>query len=181
MENNNHIIEEQIYMTQHYHNARNLIIDISGFIGEVAYGHAVSIFQSGFGFMGSNNPFTMLIHHTKKYETDSIDCEHDFSIYLWVTNYCEFRIQDDNSFPRGYWKLNCQTTKDAIPNWKEMTPLQIMTEKPISDFTDFKSCDCTDSLFNTLHDLLFDEYIHKDERYASDYLECHVACIYTED
>ena len=181
MENNNRNIKEELYVTRHYKYANWLLTITAQFIEKIAEDHAISIFQSGFGFMNNDIPFTMLIHHTKKFFTGRTVCENDYTILFWVNDWGDFRIQDDHFLPSGEWELNCPSDREAIPDWEELTPLQIMTKKPIIGLSASESCDTSALLFNKIYKLLYDKYFDENGHYASDYLECHVACIYMED
>lgn len=181
---NNRNIKEELYVNEHFKYANWLLTITSQFIANIMENHTLAIFQSGFGFMNNDIPFTMLIHCTKKFSTSNISDiipENDYTILFWTNDWGYFKIQDDNFHPTGQWELNCESDKEAVPDWEELTPLQIMQKHPIIGLTASVSCIGECQLFNEIHRLLYDEYIIEDEDYASDYIECHVACIYTED
>lgn len=178
---NNRIIKEELYVIEHFKYANWLLTITSQFIANIMENHTLAIFQSGFGFMNNDIPFTMLIYRAKKFSTISIIPEDDYVILFWVNDWGHFRIQNDDFLPTHEWELNLESDRKGIPDWKELTPLQIMAKHPIIGLTASESCIGKAQLFNKIYQLLCYQYINEDEDYASDYLECHVACIYTED
>lgn len=89
MENNRNI-KEELYVKEHFKYANWLLTITSQFIANIMENHTLAIFQSGFGFMNNDIPFTMLIYKEKKFSTMNIIRENAYTVLFWVNDWGTF-------------------------------------------------------------------------------------------
>lgn len=136
----------------------------------------VAMFQSAFGFMNNDIPFTMII-------TRKNNSPHQFDIIMENNDWGIFKIEDEHFWPSNEWELNTDSDKMNIPNWEELNALEIYNSMGYHFFYDRSSIDTEDDYGNlkaTIKKLLMNEYVEgmRPQDWPCDILEAHIAMIY---
>jgi hypothetical protein len=156
------------------------------FIAELAKTRDVSMFQSAFGFMNNDIPFTMLIRR-KTPDTNT------FEIFLEVNDWGTFGIEDNDFFPAKEWSL--RGSKLQVLNWEDLTAYEIYQK--ISRVEENHGVATTmgrdygvatiseedaTPLVDMIYWMLYREYVDgmRPEDWPCDIIEAHVAMIYSE-
>ena len=164
-----------------YTRADEMIQMTAEFIAELAKTRDVSMFQSAFGFMNNDIPFTMLI---RRKTTDT----NTFEIFLEVNDYGTFGIEDDDFFPAKEWHLRGSSNKLQVPNWEDLTAYEIYQRLQkiygnvcVATLSAFDEGDTT-PLVDMIYWMLYREYVDgmRPEDWPCDIIEAHVAMIYPE-
>lgn len=159
-----------------YTRADEMIQMTAEFIAELAKTRDVSMFQSAFGFMNNDIPFTMLIRR-KTPDTNT------FEVFLEVNDWGDFGIEDDDFFPAKEWHLRCD--KDRVPNWEDLTAYEIYQKISIMErnygVATISGEDAT-PLVDMIFWMLYREYADgmRPQDWSCDIIEAHVAMIYSE-
>ena len=137
----------------------------------------VAMFQSAFGFMNNDVPFTMIIIRKSNSPLK-------FDIIMENNDWGIFSIEDDVGFwPSSEWKLKTESDRMNVPTWEEMNALEIYNDLGYHLFyerTSFADENDYTNLKSTIKELLMNEYVvdMKPEDWPCDILEAHVAMIY---
>lgn len=162
-----------------YTRADEMIKMTAKFIAELARTRDVSMFQSAFGFMNNDIPFTMLIRR-KTLDTNT------FEVFLELNDWGTFGIEDDDFFPAKEWHLRSDSNKYQVPNWEDLTAYEIYQKISIMfrnhGVVAISGEDAT-PLIDTITKMLMKEYFEgmRPEDWPCDILEAHVAMIYSEN
>ena len=168
-------ILDRIFLKDNKANDMKMVERVSKFIADDAIAHKKTLFQSAFGFMNNDIPFTMLIYKPKELESDEVDYVRiEYDINDWGT----FGIENDKFEPIEEWELRCPNNIMNFPNWKEMTALQLFNE--IVNFVWYVDVERKD-IQNAVLDILRLNYSSAQDAYPCDELEAHVGLIYLED
>lgn len=164
-----------------YTRADEMIKMTAEFIAELAKTRDVSMFQSAFGFMNNDIPFTMLIRR-KTPDTNT------FEIFLEVNDWGTFGIEDDDLFPAKEWHLRGSSNKLRVPFWEDLTAYEIYQRLQkiyrnvcVATLSAFDEGDTT-PLVDMIYWMLYREYVDemRPEDWPCDIIEAHVAMIYSE-
>lgn len=175
---NNRSIEHFQYIKLPYTRADEMIKMTAEFIAELAKTCNVSMFQSAFGFMNNDIPFTMLVRR-KTLDTNT------FEVFLEVNDWGTFNIEDDNFFPAKEWSLGGSANRLNVPDWKDLSAYEIYKRITIMTrnygVATISGEDAT-PLIDMITKMLMEEYVDgmRPEDWPCDIIEAHVAMIYSE-
>ena len=133
----------------------DVLSDVISFMEDVIFRSSYVIFQSEFGFMDNDNPFTMVVQRTGK----SDDC-YVWEIEWWCNDWATFNImQEDLTHIANEWNASSRIDKD-IPEWKNLTARQIIEHPECSDsrYVYTLRADTGSSLFTTILSALIEAY-----------------------
>ena len=171
-------IEHFQFINLPYTRADEMIQMTAEFIAELAKTRDVSMFQSAFGFMNNDIPFTMLIRR-KTPDTNT------FEVFLEVNDWGTFGIEDDNFFPAKEWHLRGSSNKLRVPFWEDLTAYEIYQKISIMSrnygVATISGEDAT-SLIDMITMMLMEEYVDgmRPQDWPCYIIEAHVAMIYSE-
>lgn len=171
-------IEHFQFIKLPYTRADEMIKMTSEFIAELAITCDVSMFQSAFGFMNNDIPFTMLIQRNKL-DTNT------FEVSLEVNDWGTFGIEDDDLFPAKEWHLRGSSNRLQVPYWEDLTAYEIYQKISVmyrnDGFVTISGEDAT-QLIDMITMMLMEVYVDGMEPndWPCDIIEAHVAMIYSE-
>lgn len=126
MNNLQHDLRE--YISIYTERPKDVINNVTNFIEDVIHRSSYVIFQSEFGFMDNDIPFTMVVQRE-----DNDDVIPTWNIEWWYNDWCTFNImQDDLTHIANEWKPSPCIQRD-IPDWKNFTARQIIEHPECSD------------------------------------------------
>lgn len=147
------------------------------FIARLMKTRSVAIFQSAFGFMNNDIPFTMIV---KASETKN----NTYHVWLEVNDWGTFKIEDEHLFPAKEWRLNGQANIANVPNWEELNAWEI-NEKLNHFWSNYGNVTVTNEelteLVDLIENILYQAYVDgmRPEDWPCDIIEAHVAMIYS--
>lgn len=166
-----------------YTRAEEMVKITAEFIAELAKTRDVSMFQSAFGFMNNDIPFTMLITRKAGDEPET----YEYTVRLEVNDWGTFQIEDDDLYwPAKEWSLNGSANLHAVPNWKDLSAYEIYKRITIMTrnygVAKITGDDAT-PLIDMIYHMLIEEYVEgmRPQDWPCDILDAHVAMIYSEN
>lgn len=162
MDNLQHDIRE--FISVYTERPIDVLSDVVSFMEAVILRSSYVIFQSEFGFMDDDTPFTMVVQRTGK----SDDCP-KWEINWWYNDWATFDImRNDLAHMANEWKVSPRINGD-IPEWKNLTAKQIIEHPDCSDSRYFYTLKVDDksSLFTTIQSALIEAYGCDEEGYNS--------------
>ena len=155
MDNLQHDIRE--FISVYTEKPIDVLNEVTSFMEAVIRRSSYVIFQSEFGFMDDDIPFTMVVQRE-----DNDDVIPTWNIEWWYNDWCTFKImQDDLTHIAGEWEPSSCIQRD-IPDWKNFTARQIIEHPECSDsrYTYTLKADGEDSgtLFTAIQSALIEVY-----------------------
>ena len=137
----------------------------------------IAMFQSAFGFMNNDIPFTMIIKRNPNHNSQLL-------VSVDVNDWCIFDIEDDQFNPSCEWELCTPGDRAIVPEWRSMTALEIYDSFLMHTVRDVM-CDNSDgiSLRLQIKQMLMSIYV-EDMRpcdWPCEIIKAHVAMIYSEN
>lgn len=153
MNNLQHDIQE--FISVYTEKPIDVLNEVTSFMEAVIRRSSYVIFQSEFGFMDNDTPFTMVVQRE-----DNDDVIPTWNIEWWCNDWYTFNImQDDLQHMATRWQASIRINDD-IPNWKNLTARQIIEHPDCSDsrYVYTLRADDKSNLFTTIQSALIEAY-----------------------
>ena len=162
MNNLQHDIRE--FISVYAEKPTDVLNEVTSFMEAVIRRSSYVIFQSEFGFMNNDIPFTMVVQ--REGNNDAIPI---WNIEWWYNDWYTFNImQDDLQHIATEWQASTRINND-IPNWRRLTARQIIGHPECSDsrYTYTLKADGEDNgtLFTAIQSALIEAYGYDDVGY----------------
>jgi len=126
MDNLQHDIRE--FISVYTEKPTDVLNEVTSFMEAVIRRSSYVIFQSEFGFMDNDIPFTMVVQRE-----DNDDVIPTWNIEWWCNDWYTFNImQDDLQHIATEWRASIRINGD-IPDWRRLTARQIIEHPECSD------------------------------------------------
>ena len=153
MDNLQHDIRE--FISVYTEKPIDVLNEVVGFMEAVIRRSSYVIFQSEFGFMDNDIPFTMVVQRDGNDDVIPV-----WNIEWWCNDWYTFNImQDDLQHIATKWQASTRINDD-IPDWKRLTARQIIEHPDCSDskYIYTLRVDTESNLFTTIQSALIEAY-----------------------
>ena len=141
------------YISSNTENPADVIMDATNFICSIMERNTYAIFQSDFGFMDTDTPFTMIVEKVTKPDGDIT-----YQITYWSVDWSSFNIlEPDWIHVAEKWDIR-NFLKDDIPEYSTLTAKEIIEHPKFRDNILYGKTEETTDLFKTVHYILQEEY-----------------------
>lgn len=141
------------YISSNTENPSDVIKDATDFICSILERSTYAIFQSDFGFMDTDTPFTMIVEKVTKSNDDIT-----YQITYWSVDWSSFNIlEPDWIHVAEKWDIRDSVKKD-IPEWDTLTAKEIIEHPKFKDKIFYGETTESTNLFQSVHYTLHKEY-----------------------
>lgn len=141
------------YISSNTENPADVIMDATNFICSIMERNTYAIFQSDFGFMNTDTPFTMIVEKVKNSVDDTL-----YKITFWSVDWSSFNIlEPDWVHVAEKWDIR-DNLKVDIPEWDTLTTKEIIEHPKFKDRNYYGETTESTNLFQSVHYILHKEY-----------------------